>query len=146
MTHPPIQPTAEQREAAEEIVSACHGNIQALHRCGNGEKNTRHLCYSSVIEIVVSLLAHQQSPKETSWVFLTKFLDENVPGWPDNHAGLWVKMRDLLAQREALAAYSASQEVLRSVEEAPDGYDYDQRKHLKDVAAKTACEKFPKPL
>ena len=72
---------------------------------------------------------------------------------------------EFISSREALAAYSASQEVLRSVEDVPNRFYWDEKSlpagetnersvieaELDQMreglveAAKTACEKFPKP-
>ena len=118
MTPPPIQPTAEQREAAWNIV--------------NGHYSEAH------------------GP------------DCGIPCGCDNLI-IIETFANTLAHREALAAYSASQEVLRSVEQVEvnllahkdekaglSSQDVEWRQtaygaYKAVAAAKTACEKFPKP-
>ena len=105
--NPPIQPTAEQREAAKEMLG-----YVVMRVCPHRSDMTC-LCGEIVEEDATRILAR------------------------------------LLSSREALAAYSASQEVLRSVEGSlgrtvKHGVSYPG---LEDavIAARLACEKFPKP-
>ncbi len=61
-------------------------------------------------------------------------------------------IEELICSREALASYSASQEVLRGVERLPDCCEHGTSECIGELvrnraieAARNACEKFPKP-
>ena len=142
----PIQPTAEQREAAELFLS------QALEKAYNADFEET---YDEFLIASVDALALLLSSREKE--AYTKGMNAYAQAY-----------RHITDKEMAFAAYSASQEVLRSVEArlpivnkedigfmspetpsdprvaADEAYNFAVDRLRK--AAKTACEKFPKPL
>ena len=167
--NPPIQPTAEHRKVAEEAIKEAVGEKWLWPRM---EEILGKVCWSNLKICVADAISKQEKKavkkalkEHDGYCQAAKLLFDRMKPWeqewkaahPDKPL-TWPDFMTLIewkmASREALAAYSASQEVLRSVEEADDcenGMDCSQShasmaQHEVFVeAAKTACEKFPKP-